>query len=205
MPSFWIEALGFVAGIIGVFIAAPQLVRVVRLKSDAGVSLWTWLIITFSNAAWIGYGFRFDSPSQIGTNFLAGLLSGALTFVLLRSRVHDVWAVLIILAVWTLAFGSIMLEPVGLVSFEIMLGLTSRVPQVATSFKSWRLGRITAVSNTSNVVAIVASGLWIIYAVITDLWTIAYFSGAVIVLTVLVMLFEAGARRRARYLVNEQS
>ena len=176
-----------------------------RLKSHTGVSLWTWLIITYSNAAWIGYGFRFDSPSQIGTNFLAGLLSGALTFVLLRSRVHDVWAVLIILAVWTLAFGSIMLEPVGLVSFEIMLGLTSRVPQVATSFKSWRLGRITAVSNTSNVVAIVASGLWIIYAVITDLWTIAYFSGAVIVLTVLVMLFEAGARRRARYLVNEQS
>lgn len=197
MHPLWIELLGFVAGAIGIFISLPQLVRVIRLKSDVGVSFWTWLIITWLNVGWIGYGIRFDSPSQIYTNAIAAAITGPLTYLLLRHRIGSFRAGGLVVSTWLVAFAACFLAPEPVPSILLLCGLSSRLPQVIASYHSWRLGRVTAVSNRSFVIAIIASVLWVIYAILANLWTIAAFSGSVIILSALVLVFEAGARRKA--------
>ena len=202
MHPLWVELLGFVAGVTGIFISFPQLVRVIRLKSDIGVSFWTWLIITWTNVAWIGYGIRFDSPSQVWTNGVAALITGPLVFLLMRHRIGAVRSVLLVLATWAFGFSSCFFLPEPAPSILLMFGLTSRAPQVAASFRSWKLGRATAVSNRSYLIAIIASVIWVVYGFLMNLWAIVSFSGTVAILSALVLMLEAGARRRALALAD---
>lgn len=197
MHPLWIELLGFVAGAIGIFISFPQFVRVLRLKSDVGVSFWTWLIITWLNVGWIAYGIRFESPSQMWTNGVAALITGPLVYLLLRHRIGAAWSIALVLATWAFAWSSCFWLPEPIPSILLMIGLSSRAPQVITSFRSWRMGRATAVSNRSYVIAIIASVIWVAYGFLMNLWAIIAFSGMVALLSALVLVLEAGARRRA--------
>lgn len=205
MHPLWIELLGFVAGAIGIFISFPQLVRVIRLKSDVGVSFWTWLIITWLNVGWIAYGIRFNSPSQVWTNGIAALITGPLVYLLLRDRIGAVRSITLVIVTWVFAWSCCFWLPEPIPSILLMIGLSSRAPQVITSFRSWRMGRATAVSNRSYVVAIIASVIWVVYGFLMNLWAIIAFSGTVAILSALVLLLEAGARRKASYLATEQS
>jgi MtN3 and saliva related transmembrane protein len=50
------EILGFIAGLFTTFSLAPQLYRVLKLKSAMEISLWFTVSMAFGNLMWLAYG-----------------------------------------------------------------------------------------------------------------------------------------------------
>jgi uncharacterized protein with PQ loop repeat len=196
VPPWWVEGIGLVAGIIGSLISLPQVIRIARLRTDAGVSIWTWLILSVLNSAWIAYGIHNQSFSQIVTSVMSGGITGVLTVQLLRYRMRLLYAILIMVGAWIVVFVAEFYSPPAVGSAILLVGLVSRAPQVIESLKSWRQGRPTAVSNRTYIMSIVASILWVTYAVIGSFWTLAIFSSSVILLSVIILSLEAATRRK---------
>ncbi len=194
---WWVELIGLTAGTIGSLISLPQVFRIMKLRTNAGVSLWTWFIISVLNASWIAYGIRNGSVSQIVTSLMSGGITGVLTVQLLRYHMRLLYGILIVIGSWIVMFVAEFFSPPVIGGALLLAGLVSRAPQVIESFVSWRKGRATAVSNRTYIMSIVASVLWVTYAVIGSFWTLAIFSSSVIVLSALILILEAAARRKA--------
>ena len=194
----FVEAVGMLGGGLGFLISIPQLVRVIKHKSQVGVSLGTWLFIMMSTIGWTAYGWRFFSWSQIITNTVAMALAITLSYVLMRERYRFVNRVLIILAIGVPTALIVTFAPVWLMDAWLYIALWSRVPQTLESFRSWRLGRTTMVSLSTYWLSIFSSLAWVIYGLLTDRAVVVWFSVVVVVLSVLVVVFELMAARAVK-------
>ncbi len=67
----WIEGIGLVAGILGVFGWYPQVRRVWVDKRADGVSVPTFTVIAISLALWLTYGILKNSIAIITANIFA--------------------------------------------------------------------------------------------------------------------------------------
>ena len=193
----FVEVWGLLGGGLGFLISLPQLVRVVKNKSQVGVSLTTWLFITMSCFGWTAYGFRFNSFSQITTNIVAAILAVTLTTILLRAYVPLWLNVLIVMGIGTSSVLVVTFAPVIVMDLWLYTALLSRVPQTWASFQSMRLGRTSMVSISSYVLSGASGAAWIVYGMLSGLDIVAYFSVMILVFSVLVVAFEGIARRRA--------
>lgn len=192
----FIEAWGFLGGILGFLISIPQLIRVVKNKSQVGVSLTTWLIIMVSCFNWTAYGFRVHSLSQIVTNFVAAALAVTLSFILMRAYVPLWLNVLILASLGTFCSVLVTYAPVGIMDAWLYAALVSRVPQAWASFQSMRLGRRSVVSISTYVLSGISALAWIVYGVLAGLEPVAYFSIVIALFSLLVVAFELIARTR---------
>jgi len=192
----FVEAWGLLGGGLGFLISIPQLIRVVKTKSQVGVSLTTWIFITMSCFGWSAYGFRMNSFSQITTNTVAAGLAVLLTFILLRSRVSVLVAVGILLAIAVPTVLVVSFAPLLLMNIWLFAALWSRIPQTWTSFQSMRRGSVTVVSSSTYLLSAGSGMAWIVYGILAGLDTVAYFSAVMVLFSLLVVIFEAVARRR---------
>jgi uncharacterized protein with PQ loop repeat len=191
----FVEAIGMLGGGLGFLISIPQLVRVVKHKSQVGVSLGTWLFIMMSTVGWTVYGWRVFSFSQIVTNTVAMVMAITLSYVLMRER-FSFWMRVLILAAIAVPTALV----VGFASEWMMdawlyISLWSRVPQTLESYRSWRQARSTMVSLSSYWLSFFSSIAWVVYGLLTDRLVVVWFSAVVIVLSVLVVVFELLAQR----------
>ena len=67
-----IEAIGAMAGLLGVIAWLPQLHRVMVQRLHEGISMPTLLTICIALILWIIYGFLINSLAIIGSNIAAG-------------------------------------------------------------------------------------------------------------------------------------
>ena len=193
--NLFIEAIGMLGGGLGFLISIPQLVRVVKHKSQVGVSLGTWLFIMMSTVGWTVYGWRVFSFSQIVTNTVAMVLAITLSYVLMRGR-FGIWMRLLILAAIAVPTALIVgFAPEWLMDAWLYIALWSRVPQTLESYRSWREARSTMVSLTTYWLSIFSSLAWVVYGVLSDRPVVVWFSVVVTVLSVLVVVFELLAQR----------
>ena len=72
LSNVMIEAIGAMAGLIGVIAWLPQLHRVMIQRLHEGISMPTLFAICFALVLWIIYGFLIDSIAIIGSNIAAG-------------------------------------------------------------------------------------------------------------------------------------
>lgn len=191
----FVEAIGLLGGGLGLLISIPQLVRVVKHKSQVGVSLGTWLFIMMSTVGWTVYGWRVSSFSQITTNTVAMVLAITLSYVLMRERFVFGMRVLILAAIAVPTALIVGFAPEWLMDAWLYIALWSRVPQTIESFQSWRHARSTMVSLTTYWLSIFSSLAWVLYGILTDRPVVIWFSIVVTVLSVLVVLFEVLAAR----------
>jgi uncharacterized protein with PQ loop repeat len=198
-----VELVGFLGGAIGLAISAPQIVRIIRSRSQVGVSLFSWLVYTLSVSSWAAWGFRNHSPSQVVTNFIAACLTGYLAWLLLRTRLKGkvplpaFSAALVLLVLVSACEVLITTEPEPIVDVILALFLTSRVPQVVTSYRSFRLARRTVVSLTTYVMSGLSAVCWILYGILSGVLVITIFSAVVLGLSILILVFELLAIKRA--------
>lgn len=189
------EAIGLLGGGLGFLISIPQLVRVVKHKSQVGVSLGTWLFILMSTVGWTVYGWRVFSFSQIVTNTIAMVLAITLSYVLMRERFSFWMRVLILVAIALPTALIVGFAPEWLMDAWLYIALWSRVPQTVESYRSWRQARSTMVSLTTYWLSIFSSIAWVVYGVLTDRPVVIWFSVVVTVLSILVVAFELLAKR----------
>ena len=86
MAEPWIEAIGLVAGFIGIVAWIPQIRRVYVDEKEEGISLPTFLAVTASLSLWLVYGIIVKSIAMIVSNILTLGFIIAITLGVYRIR-----------------------------------------------------------------------------------------------------------------------
>jgi len=68
MVNLWIEAIGIIAGILGIIAWLPQLKKIWIEKSSEGISLFAFSIILAALSLWFFYGYMISSPALMISN-----------------------------------------------------------------------------------------------------------------------------------------
>ena len=131
------EFFGYLAAALGVLQAWPQTRKVRALGHGRGVSIAMWVMMSTSNAAWMGYGFRIGSPSLVTSTFASGCLN--LSVVLSLAGNKQVVLLRWVPVAIAMGLGSAFL-PGWVVTPVLFLFTMSRVPQIMKSWASRRDG-----------------------------------------------------------------
>jgi len=68
MANLWIEAIGIIAGILGIIAWLPQLKKIWVQKNSEGISLFAFGIILVALSLWFFYGYMINSPALMISN-----------------------------------------------------------------------------------------------------------------------------------------
>lgn len=193
----WIEIVGLLAGVLGLSVAIPQLIKVLKARSHVGVSVTSWLLQLLNYSSWLAFSIRFHSPSQLAANILAALFTSILVFVLLK----EIWnktvlAIALILALITAAATAILLLPEQIMEIILLTFILARLPQILTSYKSWRIGRKTNVSQLTYLLMGLSSIGWITYGAVAGLQMNVYSSSMQLTASALIVMFEMAAAHK---------
>ncbi len=81
-----IELIGMLAAVLTTVAFVPQIMKVWKSKSAAGLSLTMYLIFFTGIVLWLIYGFMISSLSMILANIVTGLLTLFIIFFILSKR-----------------------------------------------------------------------------------------------------------------------
>ena len=89
MAAGWIEAIGLLAGVIGIFAWIPQIIQVWVHKRHDGISLTTFAVVSFALGLWLVYGILVDSFAMIAANIMTLTVIGAVIIGVLKVRKNE--------------------------------------------------------------------------------------------------------------------
>lgn len=89
MATMMIEALGLLAGVIGIVAWIPQIIQVWVHKRHDGLSLTTFAIVALALTLWLIYGILVDSFAMIAANIMTLSVIGAVFFGVMRIRLSE--------------------------------------------------------------------------------------------------------------------
>ena len=92
MASMWIEAIGLLAGVIGIFAWIPQIVEVWVHKRHEGLSLTSFAVVGVALLLWLIYGVLVDSIAMIVANIMTITVIGAIILGAWRARRNEAMA-----------------------------------------------------------------------------------------------------------------
>lgn len=189
------EIFGFAAAVQGVLQGWPQARKVRSLGHASGVSLAMWVMMTASSAAWLGYGLRTASPSLIASTVATGVINANVVLAISNNRAGLAARMAGIFVVVTAAAA---LLPVWIVNPLLFFFTLSRVPQVARSWKTRRMGGgTTAVSFASNALSLGCLSCWMAYSVLLASPTLIGTTVIALTLNVVVIWLERSNSVRA--------
>jgi len=81
-----IEAIGLLAGVVGIVAWVPQIIQVWVHKRHDGLSLTTFAVVAIALFMWLIYGILVDSFAMIVANIMTLSVIGAVFFGVLRIR-----------------------------------------------------------------------------------------------------------------------
>ena len=162
---------GWLAAACSALLGLPQAVRIIRTKSTAAISLWSWQAICWSGLAWISYGIWSERVPVVVPNLV--MFSGAVTVVALISQRRGVPAVHLLgmpaagavlsVAMWfrqgEAAYTLVMVIP----------ALSSRITQLLAAVKC---DTLSGLSTGTLALGAAAHLLWSIYGALAGAWAI---------------------------------
>ncbi len=86
MATMMVEALGLLAGVIGIVAWIPQIIQVWVHKRHDGLSLTTFAVVSLALALWLVYGILVDSFAMVAANIMTLSVIGAVIIGVLRVR-----------------------------------------------------------------------------------------------------------------------
>ena len=188
---------GAVAAAITILFPWPQLLRSIRLRTAAGVSGASWLMMFFAISGWALYGIEHsDRYQQISSALTLPAVCGVLC-VIHRSRgisvKHAGYTMAATgLGVLTVAFGGGIGSAIVVLGTSLLIGctalssvLSSRVP----------IGFSAASLNISSL----AQVAWLMHAFLSDKWVVAVHAVVVVALNTLVIFCAEQRMRRQKY------
>jgi MtN3 and saliva related transmembrane protein len=89
MAAVWIEAIGLLAGVIGIFAWIPQIIQVWVHKRHDGISLTTFAVVSFALGLWLVYGILVDSFAMIAANIMTLTVIGTVIIGVLKVRKNE--------------------------------------------------------------------------------------------------------------------
>jgi len=89
MAEAWIEAIGLLAGILGIIAWIPQIREVWINKRHDGISLATFSVVTIALGLWLIYGILIESISMIIANIMTLSVIFAVILGVVRLRKQE--------------------------------------------------------------------------------------------------------------------
>ena len=86
MASMWIEAIGLLAGVIGIFAWIPQIMEVWVHKRHEGLSITSFSVVSVALLLWLVYGVLVDSIAMIVANIMTLSVIDAIILGAWRAR-----------------------------------------------------------------------------------------------------------------------
>lgn len=155
---------GFIAAVLGVVQAVPQVHKIRRLGHGRGVSMTMWILMTGSSAAWLGHGIRLGSPSLIASTVASAVINLMVVMALAESS-RTVVVRFVVLSTLMVVFTATF--PLWMTSTVLFAFTLSRLPQIAQSWKSKRLGTPgSAVSMGMLALSVACLAAWAVYSIL---------------------------------------
>jgi len=107
-----VDIVGWSATVLGTILGVPQLVRLLRTRSVAGLSLIAWQATLSINIGWTVHGLLIGQPPQVVTNVLALLTTVPILVLMARGLDRPVAA--------TLLPGAVL--GVAMIAIDLLLG-----------------------------------------------------------------------------------
>lgn len=89
MAALWIEAIGLLAGALGIVAWIPQIRDVWVHERHEGISLTTFSVVTLALALWLVYGILVDSLAMIVANVFTLVVILAVLIGVRRLRLRE--------------------------------------------------------------------------------------------------------------------
>ncbi len=86
MATMMVEALGLLAGVIGIVAWIPQIIQVWVHKRHDGLSLTTFAVVSLALALWLVYGILVNSFAMVAANIMTLSVIGAVIIGVMRVR-----------------------------------------------------------------------------------------------------------------------
>lgn len=86
MTEVWIEAIGLMAGVIGIIAWIPQIIEVWMHKRHDGISLPTFGVVFIALSLWLLYGILVESFAMIVANIMTLVVILAVILGVVRAR-----------------------------------------------------------------------------------------------------------------------
>ena len=129
---------GYAAAAIGCLIAVPQIVRLVRTRETAGLSIGSWAVNTLAAVAWLAYGIRTQQGAQVLAN--ACVLAGGVVvlWLVLAADVNRLVRLTRLGLAGSAVAGSVLLLPMAWLILPLAAtGLIARIPQLVATASTW--------------------------------------------------------------------
>ncbi|MGD7733892.1 SemiSWEET family sugar transporter [Propionibacteriaceae bacterium G57] len=182
-----IDVLGWAAAVAGATLSLPQLVRLIRSKVSAGLSLLMWQLLVSAGFGWTVHGLVVGRPNMWVPNFIVACCSVVIIRLIGRDRALPAWKVWVV-PVAVLAA----LVTIDAVWGAVAYGVATSVPQVIGAFAQFvdvvREVDIRGISPFFVVAAVVVQGLWWAWGYLVPemaVFVSASANGAVALLTLL--------------------
>lgn len=158
-----VDTIGWIAAAIGACISLPQLLRLLRTNSIAGVALTTWQITLGANLAWASHGVVMGHVNM----WLPNAVLVVWTVLILRMfRRHRgvPWLRLVLPGVGLAAVTTTIDLIAGPVAFAAVAAVPAVVSMVAQLMALVRSQEITGVSPVFYAVNLTNQVLWVVWA-----------------------------------------
>jgi MtN3 and saliva related transmembrane protein len=86
MDMFWIEVIGYAAGVLLVVSLLPQVIQSWRSKKTHDISLWRFILYVLGLILYVAYGFLIDSMPIALLNIVATALAGIILYLKVRYK-----------------------------------------------------------------------------------------------------------------------
>jgi MtN3 and saliva related transmembrane protein len=192
-----VEWLAYAGSVLMTAMSLPQIARILRDRSAAGVSLLTWVIFVLSGTSWFAYGLLVQAPGIIVGNipFLSTTLP-VVMLLLVRQRDWS-WPRAIVVPVVAAAVTLLLLLqlPAGLSgAIGVACGLLTTAPQLLESLQRRRAGLPSEVSLATLGLLLTGQALWLSYGIFRPDVPILLTNIVAVFVTVCLLVVEGGRR-----------
>jgi uncharacterized protein with PQ loop repeat len=181
-----IETIGWTAGVYGACIAMPQLARVARNRTTAGIPLLAWQSSFASNLSWTAYGMITGHPNLWLPSLLLTLC--AVWMLIMISRDQDADGATVGIRTFGLpavvaAFAIMVAITVGLMAFTAVVFVPATLAQLIQLRSLITARDISAVSLPFLAMGVISQILWFSWAVLAGDVANELVAGSLIVLS----------------------
>lgn len=192
------EWFGYAGALLMTSMSLPQIARIMRDHSAAGVSLLTWCIFGLSGVAWLAYGLILQAPAIIVGNVTFVATTQPVIMLLLRRQRR--WGLFPAVAtpLAAAAIGVALMASAPAVvpsSLGVLCGILTTVPQLLESVQRRRAGLVSEVSMGTLGLLLAGQSLWLSYGLARPDLPMIITNVVAVTVTVSLIVVESGARR----------
>ncbi len=194
-------ALGWLAAALSGSLSIPQVFRIIRTRSVAGLNLLTWQTLLIAGVSWSAHGILVDRAQILLPNAVM-MLGGAIVLAQIQKA-----QALPTVAVWVFPLAasasSIALDyALGPVVFAVMMVVPAVIGQLA-QYREIRNARdVSGISPAMLLINPVAQALWLTYALVT--WELSIICVATVLIVVMTANVAALMVRRRQLSVQRR-